>query len=135
MATTTLGADAIFTLDSAALTDFIDTVTFTHNADALDVTTFGNDGHRFVGGLTNGTIAIGGVYDTSGTGPHDDITALIGTVVTFDWRPEGTGSSLPTVTGNVLVREYVESSAVADVVRWTASLQIDGDVTYGNQGA
>lgn len=135
MATTTLGADAIFTLDSAALTDFIDTVTFTENADVLDVTTFGNNGHRKKGGLTNGTIAIGGVYDTTSSGPHDDIQPLIGTIVTFDWRPEGTGSALPTVTGSVLVAEYVESSPVADIVRWTATLEIDGDVTAGNQGA
>ena len=133
MATTTLGTDAEFTLDSADLSDFIDTVTFTQSADSLDITTFGNAGHRFVGGLTNGTVAIGGVYDTTASGPHDDIQPLIGTVVTFDWRPEGTGSGLPTVTGSVLVVDYVESSAVADIIRWTASLQIDGDVTAGDQ--
>lgn len=133
MATTTLGADAVFILDSATLTDFIDTVTFTESADSLDITTFGNNGHRRRGGLTDGNISIGGVYDTTSAGPHDDIQPLIGTVVTFDWRPEGTGTGLPTVTGSVLVQSYVESSAVADIVRWTAALEIDGDVTPGNQ--
>lgn len=133
MATTTLGADAVFILDSATLTDFIDTVTFTESADSLDITTFGNNGHRKRGGLTDGNISIGGVYDTTSAGPHDDIQPLIGTVVTFDWRPEGTGTGLPTVTGSVLVQSYVESSAVADIVRWTAALEIDGDVTPGNQ--
>lgn len=135
MATTTLSADAIFTLDSADITDFVDTLTFTESADSLDITTFGNNGHRKRGGLTDGSITIGGVYDTTSAGPHDDIEPLIGTVVTFDWRPEGTGSGLPTVTGSVLVQNYVETSAVADIVRWTASLEIDGDVTAGAQGA
>lgn len=133
MATTVLGADSVFILDSATLTDFVDTVTFTESADSLDVTTFGSNGHRKRGGLTDGTIAIGGVYDSTAAGPHDDIQPLIGTVVTFDWRPEGTGSLLPTVTGSVLVQNYVESSPVADIVRWTAALEIDGDVTAGNQ--
>ncbi len=133
MATTTLGADAVFLLDSATLSDFIDTVTITESADSLDITTFGNNGHRKRGGLTNGTIAIGGVYDTTTAGPHDDIKPLIGTVVSFAWRPEGTGTGLPAVTGNVLVQNYVESAPVADIVRWTAALEIDGDVTDANQ--
>jgi len=133
MATTTLGADAVFMLDGDDLSDFIDTVTITESADSLDVTTFGNGGHRKRGGLTDGTIAIGGVYDTTSSGPHDVIKPLIGTVVAFVWRPEGTGSGLPTVTGNVLVQNYVESSPVAEIVRWTAALEIDGDVTDGNQ--
>jgi len=133
MATTTLGADAVFMLDGDVLSDFIDTVTFTKSADSLDVTTFGNGGHRKRGGLTDGTIAIGGVYDTTSSGPHDVVQPLIGTVVTFAWRPEGTGTGLPAVTGSVLVQNYVESSPVAEIVRWTANLEIDGDVTAANQ--
>lgn len=133
MATTTLGADAVFLLNAATLTDFIDTVTITESADKLDITTFGNDGHRKRGGLTDGTITIGGVYDTTTNGPHDVIKPLLGTVVTFAWRPEGTGAGLPTVTGSVLVQNYVESSPVADIVRWTAMLEIDGNVMDANQ--
>lgn len=133
MATTVLGADAVFLLNSLNLSDFIDTVTFTESADSLDITTFGNNGHRKRGGLTDGSIAVGGVYDSTVNGPHDVVVPLIGTVTTFAWRPEGTGAGLPTVTGSVLVQNYVESSPVADIVRWTASLEIDGDTTHANQ--
>lgn len=133
MATTTLGADAVFLLNAADISDFIDTVTHTESHDSLDVTTFGNDGHRKKGGLSDGTIAIGGVYDTTASGPHDVIKPLLGTVVAFDWRPEGTGAGKPKATGNVLVQNYVESSPVADIVRWTAALEIDGNVTDANQ--
>lgn len=133
MATTTLGADAVFLLNADDISEFLDTLTFTDGVDSLDVTTFGNNGHRKRGGLTNGTIAIGGVYDTTASGPRDVIKPLKGTVVAFDWRPEGTGTGLPKSTGNVLVQQYVESSPVADIVRWTATLEIDGDVTDANQ--
>jgi hypothetical protein len=133
MATTTLGKDAVFTLNAADISDFIDTVTFTDSADSLDVTTFGNDSHRKRGGLNDGTLAIGGVYDTTVSGPRDVVKPLKGTVVAFQWRPEGTGAGKPQTTGNVLVQEYVESSPVADIVRWTASLERDGDWTDANQ--
>lgn len=133
MATTTLGADAVFLLDAADISGFIDTVQITESADSLDVTTFGNNGHRKRGGLTDGSISIGGVYDTTASGPHDDIQPLIGTIVAFDWRPEGTGAGLPKLTGSVLVQNYVESAPVADIVRWTAALEIDGDTTAANQ--
>lgn len=133
MATTTLGADAVFMLNADDISEYVDTVTFTTSADSLDVTTYGNNGHRKRGGLTAGSIAIGGVYDTTSNGPRDVIKPLKGTVVTFDWRPEGTGTGLPKSTGNVLVQNYVESAPVADIVRWTAALEIDGDVTDANQ--
>lgn len=133
MATTTLGADAVFLINAADISDFVDTVTVTESADSLDVTTFGNNGHRKRGGLTDGTIAIGGVYDTTTSGPHDVLVPMIGTIEDIDWRPEGTGSGKPKMTCNVLVQNYVESSPVADIVRWTANLEIDGDTTHANQ--
>lgn len=133
MATTTLGADAIFELDSNDLTPFLDSVTFTESADSLDVTTYGNGGHRKRGGLTDGSISIGGVYDTTVAGPRDVIKPLKGQVVSFSWQPEGAGTGLPQSAGNVLVQNYVESSPVADIVRWTAALEIDGDITDTNQ--
>lgn len=133
MATTALGADAVFLLNAADISDFVDTVTITESSDSLDITTFGNDGHRKRGGLTDGAVAVGGVYDTTTSGPHDVIKPLLGTVVAFAWRPEGTGSGKPATTGNVLVANYVESSPVADIVRWTSSLEIDGNVTDANQ--
>ena len=133
MAVTTLGADAVFLLNAVDISAFIDTVTETESGDSLDVTTFGNNGHRKRGGLTDGSIAIGGVYDTTASGPHDVIKPLLNTVVAFVWRPEGTGTGLPGTTGSVLVQSYVESSPVADIVRWTAALEIDGDTTDANQ--
>lgn len=133
MATTTLGEAAVLLVNAVDISAFIDTVTFTQSGDKLDITTFGNTGHRKRGGLTDGTIAIGGVYDTTTSGPHDVLKPLLNTVVAFDWRPEGTGAGKPKATGSVLVQTYVESSPVADIVRWTSTLEIDGTVTDANQ--
>ncbi len=133
MATTVLSELSVIKVNAVALTDFVDTVTFTKSVDALDISTFGNLGHRKRGGLTDGSIAIGGVYDTTANGPHDVLMTLVGTVVTFAWWPEGTGTGLAAYTGSVLVQNYVESASVTDVVRWTAALEIDGNVVITNQ--
>lgn len=133
MATTTLGEAAVLLVNAVDISTYLDTVTFTQSGDVLDITTFGNTGHVKRGGLTDGSIAIGGVYDTTTSGPNDVLKPLLNTVVAFDWRPEGTGAGKPKRTGNVLVSEYVDSSPVADIVRWTATLEISGAVTDANQ--
>lgn len=133
MATTTLGEASVLLVNAVDISQFLDTVTFTQSGDVLDISTFTFTGHRKRGGLTDGNIAIGGVYDTTTNGPHDVLKPLLNTVVAFDWRPEGTGSGKPKTTGNVLVANYVESAPVADIVRWTATLEIDGATTDANQ--
>lgn len=135
MATTVLSKTAIITVNAVSLTDFVDSVTFTKSVDSLDVTTFGNNGHRKRGGLTDGSIAIGGVYDSTAAGPHDVLMSLVaaGVPVAFQWRPEGTGVGLAQYVGNVLVQNYVEDAKVADIIRWTAALEIDGNLTETNQ--
>lgn len=130
---TTLGADAVFLLNAVDISAHLDTVTITESHDNLDITTFGQVGHRKRGGLSDGTIAIGGTYDTAVTGMHDVLKPLLGTVVAFVWRPEGTGAGKPNTTGSVLVQNYVESAPVAEIVRWTAALEIDGTVVESNQ--
>jgi hypothetical protein len=111
-------------------------VEFTRSADSHDVTTFGNDSHRKQGGLLDGTATISGIYDnTASTGPQAVLGPIIGTVVELIYRPEGTGSSLPERTVDVLVVNYQESSPVADMVTWTCEVEFDGDVDLAAQSA
>lgn len=133
MATTTLGEASVLLVNAVDISQFLDTVTYTASGDVLDISTFTFTGHRKRGGLTDGNFSIGGVYDTTTNGPHDVLKPLLNTVVAFDWRPEGTGAGKPKTTGNVLVANYAESAPVADIVRWTATLEIDGATTDANQ--
>lgn len=130
---TVLAADSKFLLNAVDISAHLDTLTITESHDSLDITTFGQVGHRKRGGLSDGNIEIGGTYDTAVTGMHDVIKPLQGTVVAFDWRPEGNGTGKPATTGSVLVQLYRESGPVADIMRWTATLEIDGTVVDANQ--
>lgn len=127
------GKNTYVSLNGSDLSPFSNTSTMTRKADKHDVTTYGKDDHVWEGGLGDGSASIGGTYDNQATGPRDVIEPLIGTVVTFVRRPEGTGSGKPQDSVSVLVEEYTETSPVADYVSWSVTLQPSDAVTSTNQ--
>ncbi|WP_106180115.1 hypothetical protein [Prauserella shujinwangii] len=127
------GKGSYCSLDSVDLSTFVNNTEYTNSADSHDTTTYGKNAHTFQGGLKNGTATISGIYEDGATGPRATIQPLIGTVVAFVWRPEGTGTGLPEDTVNVLVTSYQETSPVADMITWTAELQLTDDVTTIDQ--
>lgn len=127
------GKNTYISLNGVDLSAFCNTSNFEREADEHDVTCYGNNSHVFAGGLGKGAASIGGVYNDDAAGPRDTIEPLLGTVVTLIRRPEGTGSGKPQDSVSVLVKNYVESSPVADMVTWTCALTLSGDVTSSNQ--
>lgn len=129
----THGKNTFVSLNAVDLSAFTNSTEWKQAADSHDTTTYGKNSHTFAGGLLNGTATIKGVYDNGTTGPHDVIQPLIGTVVTFIHRPEGTGVGRPQNSVSVLVTAYEESSPVADMCMWTAELQLSDTITSTNQ--
>lgn len=127
------GKNTFVSLDSNDLSEFTNNTENTDEFDSHDVTTYGKNRHVFVGGLGNGTITISGIYDSTGGGPRDVIKPLLGTVVEFIVRPEGTGEDLPEDTVDVLVMSYQETSPVADMVTWQAQLQMSDTLSTTDQ--
>lgn len=122
-----LGKDATVTVNSQDLSAFVTDYDITRTVDSIDVTTLGDSAHEKLGGLKDGTITLNGIMDGAGTTTPDvKIGDALGTVVAFSIDP---GSSSAPYTGNVLIQSYRESAAVADVVRWTATLEITGAVS------
>ena len=120
------GAILIATKDCSPYTNQID---WKQKADDHDTTTFGNTGHTYAGGLTDGTVSLKGIYDnTASVGPRAAIKVILGTVVAFKYRPEGVGTGKPETTCNVLVKTYEESVPVNDMVSWSAEFNISGSV-------
>lgn len=123
------GKKTVILLNSSDLSQYCDSSEHHKKPDVHDVTTYGSDAHKKAGGLLDGSGSIGGLYDTTAsTGPRAVINPLVGTNVTYVRRPEGTGSGLPQDSVTVLVGEYVETSPVADYVRWTLALEYSGDI-------
>lgn len=128
------GKDAHFTYSSQDLSAHLTSIDFSQQNDSHDNTTFGDEGHEFVGGLTNGTITLNGFWDdTATTGSATVLDALVGSdsPVAFEFGPAGNGSGEVKYSGSALLTSLDYSDPVADLVTFTASLQISGSVTKG----
>ncbi len=124
------GKGTVVTIDGDDLSTYGVSITFTRTADSHDVTTFGKNSKVYQSGLKDGTASIEGIYDnTALTGPGAALRPLIGgAAVVLKYRPEGTGAGKPEAEVDVIVTSYEESSPVADMIKWTAELQLSDDI-------
>lgn len=139
------GKDAVFSLEDSAgstlrnLSTNLTNVAFSRSNDQHDTTTYGAEGHTFIAGLTNGTISLTGFWDdTASTGTATVLDSLVGLdSVTLGWEygPEGSASGAVKYSGECILVSLEYTSPVADLVAFTAQLQISGDVTKGTYSA
>lgn len=123
------GKNTFISLDGKDLSSFTDASELTRSADSHDVTTYGKNSHVKEGGLLDGKGTMSGTYDnTETTGPRAVIYPLIGTVVPLIRQTEGVGAGKPQDSVDVLVQEYVETNPVADMVKWSCTLEMSDDV-------
>lgn len=128
--------NTVITVATADLSTYTDSSELNRSADSHDVTGYGNDSHRKAGGLLDGTFKMSGTYDnTASTGPRAKLEPLLGTVCAITRQPEGAGASLPQDSFNALMTGYVETNAVADMIKWSCEFDIDGDVDSTAQSA
>lgn len=135
------GRNTYYSLDGKQISLSGNANTWERAGDSHDVTVYSTStapgSHVFAAGLGNGTATIGGFYDNStntGQNARATIEPLVLTgVYAYIERPEGTGTGLPQRTVNVLVTKYTETKPVADMITWSADLQMSGSVTYSTQ--
>lgn len=120
------GRLTVFKLNAVDLSTYTNTSELSEEYDEHDVTGYGASGHAVQGGLQTGKATFGGTYHNAMTGPRKTIQPLLGTNVVCIRQPEGTGSGLPQDSATVHVKNYVETSPVADMVKWTCELTVSG---------
>lgn len=134
------GKDGYFAVeDSAAttlrnLTSNITNIAFNESNDIHDDTTMGAEAHTKRAGLTDGSIVLNGLYDsTATTGAETVLASLVGLEVSvaFEYGPAGNGSGAVKKSGECVLESYNISEPVADLVSFDATLQITGGVTKG----
>jgi hypothetical protein len=81
--------------------------------------------------MSDATIEISGRWDdTASTGPDAVLKALKGTGANaFIYGPSGDTGGMVKITGNAILTNYSRSTPVGDVVAFSASFQVTGDVT------
>lgn len=134
------GKDSVIKVDnsSGSLEDIsadVTNVAFSRQNDTHDTTAFGQTGHTFIAGLTNGKITITGWADYAATTGSltvlDGLLGLGATTVSFEYGPDGSTTGKTKYTGESVLESLDVSDPVADLVSFVAVLQISGAITDG----
>lgn len=131
----THGRHTVIIIDGVNISAFSDNTEETDGVDTHDVTTYGAARKAYASGLGDGTFTISGTHDNGVTGPRTVLKNIqkLGLDVPFIYRTEGTGAGLPEEQVDVIVKSYKQTSAVADMVKWSAELQMTGTLVEIDQ--
>ena len=128
------GKNTVFKIASTDLSAYCNSVEIKRSADSHDTTTFGQTGHTYAGGLTDGTVSVEGVFDDGdASNPRIIFQGALGATLVWTYQAAGTTAGRPNLTGSGVLTSYEESSPVADMITWSAELQITGAVTTTDQ--
>jgi len=131
----THGRHTVIIIDGHNISAFSDNTEETDGVDTHDVTTYGAARKAYAAGLGDGTFTIGGTHDNTAAGPRAVLKPLMaaGAAVDFVYRTEGTGTGLPEEQVDVIIKSYKQTAPVADMVKWTAELQMTGNLVEIDQ--
>jgi hypothetical protein len=117
--------DATITVNSVALSSLSNSVTLTFEKDSVEVTAFGDAGHKFTGGLQNNSCEMQLFQDFAASQTEATIYPLVGTPTTVVIKPTSSavGASNPsyTLTDTMLVSHTPVAGAVGEIAMTTLS--------------
>jgi hypothetical protein len=98
-----------------------------------DVTTYGKNAVVKDATLLDGVFGCSGKYDDGATGPRAVLKPLVGTTVTVQYRPEGTGSGLPQDSFSAVITKYAETAPIAGYRLWSLETEPSDEWTTTDQ--
>lgn len=96
-------------------------------SDLVDVTTFQATSKSYIAGWKDGKIPLAGFWDPTVDGYLSGVYA--GTAGAFEFYPAGTASGNVKYSGSAICPTYEINSDIGDANKFTAELQVIGDVT------
>lgn len=117
--------NASITINSVALSDRANSITVNYEVDSIEVTAFGDTGHKFIGGLQNNSVEIALMQDYAASNVEATIYPLVGTTTTIVIKPTSAavGATNPsyTITGAFLASHTPVAGAVGELAMTTLS--------------
>jgi hypothetical protein len=118
MATLVL-TNAFISVGGTTLSDRANSVTLNYENDSIEITAFGDTGHKFTGGLQNNSCEIAFMQDFASLNVEATLYPLVGTTTTVIIKPNGsvTGATNPayTLTGAYLASHTPVAGAVGEL--------------------
>jgi hypothetical protein len=110
-------------VNSVVLSDHGNSVSVNYEVDQIEVTAFGDGGHKFTGGLQNNSIEMTLNQDFATSNVEATIYPLVGTTTTVIIKPNGatTGAANPsyTITNAYLAAHTPVAGAVGELAQTT----------------
>jgi hypothetical protein len=111
--------NAYISVNSVVLSDRANSVTLNYEVDSVEVTAFGDGGHKFVGGLQNNSTEIAFMQDFAAANVEATVYPLVGTTTTVIIKPNGATTSATnpayTLTGCFLAAHTPVAAAVGEL--------------------
>lgn len=85
--------NAFVSINAVDLSNLSNTVTVNYEIDSVEVTAFGDTGHKFTGGLQNNSIEITFHQDYAASKTEATLYPLVGTTTTVIIKPNGSTTS------------------------------------------
>lgn len=125
------GSKAYFSIQDAGavardISAYIDTSGLPRKADTAEVTTGGMTSKKYIPGLLDATIPVGGPFDPIVDGY---LTGILAVERNFIYRPQGTLSGLVEYNGAAILQSYEPATDVGDAGRFSGEFQVTGNVT------
>ena len=117
--------NAHITVNSVVLSDHANSVTLNYETDSVEVTAFGDSGHKFTGGLQNLSCDIEFMQDFAAANVEATLYPLVGTTTTVIIRPNGATTSATnpayTISNAFLASHQPVAGAVGELAMTSVS--------------
>jgi hypothetical protein len=115
--------NAYISVNSVVLSDHGNSVSVNYEVDQIEVTAFGDGGHKFTGGLQNNSIEMTLNQDFATSNVEATIYPLVGTTTTVIIKPNGSTTSATnpsyTITNAYLAAHTPVAGAVGELAQTT----------------
>lgn len=115
------------------LTCAMNDITLERELDEAEVTTMCSTIKDYIPGLAESTLEFEGLYDSADNGVDESLDNSFGTVVSWRYRPAGTGPGLPSYAFNGFLQEYSIEATVDEAVTIEGTIRLTGSVVRSIQ--
>jgi len=108
-------------------------ITLERELDEAETTTLCSTIKDYIPGLSETTLEFEGLYDSGATGIDFQLDATFGKVVSWRYRPAGTGANLPQYTFDGFLQDYQIEATVDEAVTIEGTVRLTGGFTRSVQ--
>jgi len=123
------GSKAVITVNSVALTNYVDDVSFDGSVETAETTVLGNTGKSFIPGLQDGSFKLSGKFDPTADAAFAAMNQVASLPVVYG--PQGSTTGLPKFTCNAILSKYNLKTGVSAAGTFDADFTISGGWTRG----